>query len=174
MSRKAFFIVAVSVLLCAGGKICGAEDSALSAPGVVPEAVAETAMDIEMQWLWGEAGAIDTQNKTLTVKYLDYETDQEKEMPLSVDEKTMFENVASLDEIKVQDTLSIDYIIGDDGKNLARNISVERPEEPVIPLENFDPQGAAEPLLQQEAAPVADPQIKEEGDPQAGLEPQKQ
>jgi hypothetical protein len=174
MSRIAFFIVVVSVFLCAGSKIYGAEDPALSAPGAVPGVIAETAADIEMQWLWGEAGAIDTQNKALTVKYLDYETDQEKEMPLTVDDKTAFENVASLDEIKVQDTLSIDYIIGADGKNLARNISVERPEEPVIPLENFDPQGAAEPLLQQEAAPVSDPQIKEEGNPQADLEPKKQ
>jgi len=174
MSRKAFFIVVLSVLLCAVNRASCAEDPALLAPGTVPAVAPETAVDIEMQWLWGEASALDAQNKTLTVKYLDYETDQEKEMPLIIDDKTSFENVKSLEEIKVQDTLSIDYIIGADGKNAARNISVERPEEAVIPLENLDPLGTYEPSLKLEGAPVSEPQIKAEDNPQADPEPKKQ
>jgi hypothetical protein len=174
MSRKAFFIVVLSVMLCAANRACCAEGPALLVPGTASEVAPETAVDIEMQWLWGEASAIDAQNKTLMVKYLDYETDQEKEMLLSIDDKTAFENVKSLEEIKVQDTLSIDYIIGADGKNAARNISVERPEEAVIPLENIDPLGTYEPSLKLEGAPVSEPQIKTEGAPQADLEPKKQ
>jgi len=78
----------------------------------------------EVQWLWGEVVSVDTNAKQMTVKYLDYETDTEKEMNIKADDKTTYENVKSLDEIKVQDTLSIDYIVAD-GKNIAKNISVE-------------------------------------------------
>ncbi|MFA6216730.1 MAG: hypothetical protein WDL87_03655 [Candidatus Omnitrophota bacterium] len=168
MFRKTFFIVVFSLLLCVANSVYGAEDPALLAPGAVPAVVPEAAFDIEMQWLWGEASSVDTQNKVLIVKYLDYETDQEKEMQIIIDDKTAFENVKSLDEIKVQDTLSVDYIIGADNKSLARNISVERPEEPVIPLDNL------EPPLNLEGAPVSQPEIKAGDNPQADLEPKKQ
>lgn len=83
----------------------------------------------EIQWVWGEVINTDAQNKAITVKYLDYETDQEKEIIINVNDKTTFENIKSIDEIKPKDTLSIDYTISPDGKNTATNISVERPEE---------------------------------------------
>lgn len=82
----------------------------------------------ETQWVWGEIVAVDAAKKELTVKYLDYETDQEKELALSADDKTTFENVPSLSEIKLQSPAGIDYIVDTDGKNIARNISVENME----------------------------------------------
>lgn len=82
----------------------------------------------ETQWAWGEVTNLDAQAKTLTLKYLDYETDQEKDLVLAVDEKTVFENIKSLDEIKINDTLSIDYAVGSDGKNIAKNINFEKPD----------------------------------------------
>jgi len=83
----------------------------------------------ETQWIWGEVVSVNTAAKTVLVKYLDYETDTEKQININVDDKTTYENVKSVDEIKPQDTVSIDYIINPDGSNLARNISVERPED---------------------------------------------
>ncbi len=80
----------------------------------------------ETQWAWGEVINLDVQAKTLTLKYLDYETDQEKDLVLAVDEKTTFENIKSFDEIKIKDTLSIDYMVGSDGKNVAKNINLEK------------------------------------------------
>jgi hypothetical protein len=91
----------------------------------------------EVQWLWGEVSSLDSANKTLQVKYVDYDTDAEKQAAISVDEKTTFDNVKSLAEIKLQDTVSIDYIAGADGKNLAKNISVERVEEDVAEPDNL-------------------------------------
>ena len=82
----------------------------------------------EMQWVWGEVASVDTANKAIVVKCLDYETDQEKEMTVNVDDKTVYDNVKSLDEIKPNDTLSIDYIISADNLNIARNISKEAAE----------------------------------------------
>lgn len=101
----------------------------------------------ETLWLWGEVVSVDTQNKTLAVKYLDFETDQEKEMSVNVDEKTIYENIKTLDEIKPKDNVSIDYIISPDGKNIAKNIVVEKSEETVepVPAEEIPPE-KTEPL----------------------------
>jgi hypothetical protein len=83
----------------------------------------------EIQWIWGEVVSVDQAAKVFAVKYLDYDTDMEKQMTMSVDEKTGFENSKSLADMKIQDTVSVDYIIGADGKNIARNISVEKIED---------------------------------------------
>jgi hypothetical protein len=88
----------------------------------------QESVEPDTQWVWGEVNTLDTQNKTILVKYLDYETDQEKEATINVDDKTTYENIKSIDEIKPKDVLSIDYIVSSDGKNIAKNISVEKPE----------------------------------------------
>jgi hypothetical protein len=54
-------------------------------------------------------------------------------MTINVDDKTTYESIKSLDEIRPRDTLSIDYVVSADGKTIARNISVEKPEETAIP-----------------------------------------
>lgn len=91
-------------------------------------ATPELAMEPETQWVWGEVVSVDTQEKKVTVKYLDYETDQEKQLAVTIDDKTAYENIKSLDELKPLDTVSIDYVTSTDGKNLAKNISIEKPE----------------------------------------------
>ena len=91
-----------------------------------PQSPAQSENDT--QWTWGEVVNLDNAAKTITLKYLDYETDQEKDIVLAVDEKTTFENIKSFDEIKVKDTLSIDYTAGPDGKNIAKNIGLESPD----------------------------------------------
>jgi hypothetical protein len=98
----------------------------------------------EMQWVWGDVVSADAANKTIVVKCLDYETDQEKEMTINADDKTVYDNVKSLDEIKPKDTLSIDYIISADNRNIARNVSKEAAEvagesEPKAPGEAIPP-----------------------------------
>jgi len=98
----------------------------------------------EFQWIWGEVTSIDTAKKSITVKYLDYETDIEKEMSFVIDEKTNFEGVNSLGEIKVKDTVSIDYIMEQD-KNIARNISVEKPEDTTTEATSYNKTDTANP-----------------------------
>lgn len=108
---------------------------------------AAPAQDInQTQWAWGEVTVLDAQGKTITLKYLDYETDQEKDLVLAVDEKTNFENIASLNEIKVKDTLSVDYITASDGSNTARNINFEKPSSQataVVPVADISAQEPA-------------------------------
>ena len=84
---------------------------------------------LEPQWLWGEVEMVNAQSKIVQVKYLDYDTDLEKELTISIDDKTKFENVKGLEEIKAQDTISVDYVVGANGVNLALDISVEKLED---------------------------------------------
>jgi len=92
-------------------------------------AIAEEEGELETLWLWGEVVNLDPQNKIFLVKYLDYETDQEKEINIKTDDLTAYENSGSIDQIKPKDTLSIDYIVSASGENIAKNISVEKPED---------------------------------------------
>jgi len=89
---------------------------------------ASASVEPEIQWLWGEVVSVDAANKTILLKTLDYATDSEIEVSINTDDKTTYENANSLDQIKPQDTLSIDYIATAEGKNIAKNISVEKPE----------------------------------------------
>lgn len=82
----------------------------------------------DTQWVWGEIVSVDAAKNELTVKYLDYETDQEKELVFAVNDKTTYENARSLSDIKAQSPAGIDYIVDGEGKNIARNISVENVE----------------------------------------------
>ncbi len=121
--------------------------------------------EVDTQWAWGEVTSLDSQAKTLSLKYFDYETDQEKELVLAVDEKTAYENIKSFDEIKIKDTLSIDYTAGPENKNVAKNISLERPdalapapqhpalsEEPVRASAQQPVTNASQPIVQPETA----------------------
>ncbi|MFH1397509.1 MAG: hypothetical protein ABIH27_03035 [Candidatus Omnitrophota bacterium] len=85
-------------------------------------------LELEVQWLWGEVLSLNPQDKTILVKYVDYDSDTEKEIIITTDPQTTYENVESLEQIQPQDTVSVDYVSGKDGFNLAENISVEKPE----------------------------------------------
>ncbi|MCX5714550.1 MAG: hypothetical protein NT033_07060 [Candidatus Omnitrophica bacterium] len=110
----------------------------------------EGVVEADILWLWGEVSSIDSQNKSLVVKYFDYETDQEKEMTVAVDNKTILDNIKSFEEIKPQDTVSIDYIVSSDGKNISKNISIEKPE--IAPEPQASPQQTSVPQVQPKPA----------------------
>lgn len=103
----------------------------------VPQAAGS---ETEMQWLWGEIVSVDTQKNELTVKCLDYETEEEKEISIILNEQTLYENVSALSEIASQDVASIDYIVGSDGKNIAKVISVEKPGIELAPEQEVVPE----------------------------------
>jgi len=97
----------------------------------------EAPSEPETLWIWGDVASVDAAAKKILVKYLDYETDSEKEINIVVDDKTTYENVESVGKIKPQDILTVDYIINPDGNNIARNISVEKSEGlQTLPEEN--------------------------------------
>lgn len=88
----------------------------------------ETSGIEEPQWVWAEVLSVDPVSRQMDIKYLDYETDTEKEMTINADDKTTYENIKYFEEIKPQDTVSIDYVTVAAGKSIAKNINVEKPE----------------------------------------------
>jgi len=97
-------------------------------PEELGQPVAGVQNDPDVDWKWGEVESINPQTQTLNLKYLDYEADQEKDLVIGVDSSTTYENVASFQEIKPNDNLSVDYILAADGKAIAKNISLEKSE----------------------------------------------
>jgi len=141
------------VMMAATGRIVFAEEAAVvptNSELVTSNQQSSLGKESDMQWAWGEVTNLDKQANTITLKYLDYEADQEKEMVLVVDEKTTFENIKDFNELKLKDTLSIDYMIGVDNKNIAKNISFEKPDASFstpVPLETAAPD-LAQPIAQ--------------------------
>lgn len=127
MRKNAGFILLIAVLFIgiSAGPGFG-EETTIEQGGAVPP---QPASEMDILWLWGEVISIDIERSQLTLKYLDYELDQEKEMIVTVDSKTTYENVKSYNQIKPKDTVSVDYVTEASGRNLAKNITVERPEE---------------------------------------------
>ena len=126
---KTLLVVVAAMILTAGtlhaqetkqpGSTAGAADMAASSPQgeIIPE------------WLYGEVVSVDIAGKSFQVRYLDYNTDIEKQGSVFVDDKTLLEGVKSLQDIKPQDTVSIDYIVDADGKFRAVAVSLETFEE---------------------------------------------
>ncbi len=123
MKMRITVILALLVLVSAG--LALSEDSA--GPQATSAPALQESNDSSTQWVWGEVVNVDSLGKAFTLKYLDYETDQEKELPLTVDDATSYQNFKSLDDIQPKDNLSIDYI-AKDGKNIAKSISLEKSE----------------------------------------------
>lgn len=113
----------VSLILTSVIFAFGQEQTPLNTPA------SDSQIDSDTQWLWGEVVYVDNQKNMLLVKYLDYDTDQEKEMLFSMDDKTAFENVKSSNEIKPRDAVSVDYVLTAGGLILAKKVSIEKPED---------------------------------------------
>lgn len=123
MSNKVvvILITAIFLMMAYTGSALAQEQGFLSEAEELPQ----------LQWLWAEVISVDQENNSLTVRYLDYETEQEKEITVTVADRTLYENVNTLDDINPKDTVSIDYKISDSGENVAEYIVVGEPKDSV-------------------------------------------
>lgn len=126
VNMRIVLIAIFSLILIGIGSAFSQEAGKAEVNPAVPE---EAAFEPETQWIWGEVISIDAAKGQAIVKYLDYENDIEKEITITVNEKTAYENLVSLDQLKPKDTVSIDYTVTSDEINIAKNISMEKPEE---------------------------------------------
>ena len=127
-------IVILSLLILTGAGFALSEDQTATTntiPAPVPSVEQATPQESSdspnTQWVWGEVTGVDAQNKSVSLKYLDYETDQEKDMAIATDELTSYDNANSLGEIQPKDNISVDYVVKD-GKNIAKTIGLEKAE----------------------------------------------
>ena len=121
-------VAVLAATLLAAGALC-AQVPAPAEEEIIPE------------WLYGEVVSVDAAGKNILVRYLDYNTDIEKQDVVFVDDKTLLEGVRSLQDVKPQDTLSIDYVVDAAGKFRAVAVSLETFEDDVEPeLEELMPE----------------------------------
>lgn len=141
----------VAVAVCVLAQTVSAQEQA----PLAEDFLVQTAQESVLEWLWGEAVSVDSLTRTVTIKYLDYDTDTEREMAVVLDDATTFENAVSIADIAVGDTLSIDYTVTAAGTVTARNISVEKsmPLDAQIPALDTMPAGDEVPVAA-EALPL--------------------
>jgi len=165
MRRKGSLLLFASFLVVSFPPLSFAQEGQLSQQAASSPEVSTPAKPVLAEWLYGEVNSVDIAGKALTLTYLDYDTDIEKQATVYADAKTIFENVKSIEEIKPQDMVSIDYVIGADNRNAAVSISVEKPES----MGDFEMEGAvpAEPKQQMKPA-VEDPAVPAAADSSAG------
>ena len=86
-------------------------------------------VDENISWVWGEVKNVDYTSSKFNILYMDYQTDDEKELVVTINQDTKFEGINDFDSLKAGDTVGIDYFF-DANNNIAKNISVEKLEEP--------------------------------------------
>ncbi|MEW6074902.1 MAG: hypothetical protein AB1530_01200 [Candidatus Omnitrophota bacterium] len=137
VSLVMFCIIAFPCVLVAEEAVSVAGKNAAEEPSIEAPAVSEAAMPQEplqapdgsqAQWILGKVVLLDVANNSLTVHYVDYDTNSEEDIVFITDQNTIYENAQSLAGLKPNDTVSIDYRIVD-GKNIARVVGIERVEE---------------------------------------------
>lgn len=79
------------------------------------------------EWVWGEVVSVDEAHKQIVIRHLDYETYEEIQMTLVCDDKSLFENVSGLAQIRPGDGVTVDYNVRD-GVNIAGLVVVEQKE----------------------------------------------
>ncbi|MFA4843286.1 MAG: hypothetical protein WC658_05595 [Candidatus Omnitrophota bacterium] len=153
--RKGILVVGILVLfvLFAGYPAFCQEQVSQPQAAVISESAA--AQEQETEFIpAGEVLSVDLQKNEMLVKHLDLDSDQDKETAITVDDKTAYENIKSLAEVKPKDSVTIDYIITAEGKNLAKNITLEPPED-AVPIE--EKEDVAQPEAQPSGTTQAEP-----------------
>lgn len=128
MKAKVFFVIAAFLFLGTGLSFSEEPESATE---TLPSQSAEP----EMQWQYVQVVSVDPASKSFVGKYIDFETEQEKEITIVVDDKTTYENLASIAELKPLDAAGVDFVVTAEGNNLAKNISLEKPDVEAMPQE---------------------------------------
>jgi hypothetical protein len=70
----------------------------------------------------------------ILIKEFDYVTGDEKEAVYHIDKETSFDSVESAQQIAPGELVDIEFIVSEDGRNIARDIFVDRIED----FENFE------------------------------------
>ncbi|MBM3249633.1 MAG: hypothetical protein FJZ09_02165 [Candidatus Omnitrophica bacterium] len=122
MKAKVFLVTLA--FLFSGTGLSFSEEAELSQPA-----------EPQMQWQYVEIVSVDPAGKSFVGKYIDFETEQEKEITIFCDDKTGYENMSSLSELKPLDAVGVDFVVTAEGRNLAMNISLEKPDLEVLPPE---------------------------------------
>lgn len=98
---------------------------------------APLAQEEELQYSWGRVSGLSSNQ--IIVKEYDYESDEEVDVSYVIDPGVKIENVNSLEEITIGDSVGIDFLARDSEK-VAKVIIVEKSsyEEEYTPEETYE------------------------------------
>ena len=75
--------------------------------------------------IYGEIKSVNIATNSITVKYYDYDSDNEKSVEITADNTTKIEGVSTMNDIKQESWSDINYTVVN-GKNIAKSIVVEK------------------------------------------------
>ena len=95
------------------------------------------AQEEELEYSWGRVSSLSSNQ--IIVKEYDYESDEEVDVTYAIDPEVKIENVNSLEEITIGDSVGIDFVVRDNEK-VAKVIIVEKSsyEEEYTPEEEYE------------------------------------
>lgn len=77
--------------------------------------------------IYGEVQSVNPTSDTVTLKYYDYDADEEKTVEIISNEDTKIEAIANLNDLKQGDWVDATYLVSE-GKNIAKSIKAEKEE----------------------------------------------
>ena len=78
--------------------------------------------------IYGEIKSVNIATNSITVKYYDYDSDNEKSVEITADNTTKIEGVSTMNDIKQESWSDINYTVVN-GKNIAKSIIVEKEDD---------------------------------------------
>lgn len=91
----------------------------------------EEAAEAKELSIYGEVQAVNAASNSITVQYYDYDSDEEKNIDITLGADAKIENAKGINDIKKADWVDVTYEVSA-GKNMAKTVSVEKEEE-VLP-----------------------------------------
>jgi hypothetical protein len=142
----------LGLCLCASPALFAQEEAAGEQPAANALTQTPVQEDKAPQWVWGEVVSMDQVNKQIVIKHLDYETYEEVQTTLKADDKTIFENISGLSDIRPKDHITVDYNTLDN-VNIAELVVVDK--EQAMTMDESAPSAVEGTQIQKETESVA-------------------
>jgi|GEM_PF-1546705 len=83
----------------------------------------------EDQFLYSYGEVLSVAQDQIMVREFDYATGEEKDVVYYITADTILDSVESVDQIKPSDLVDVEFMVSEDGKNIAREILADRIED---------------------------------------------
>ena len=83
----------------------------------------------EDQFLYSYGEVLSVAQDQIMVREFDYATGEEKDVVYYITADTILDSVESVDQIKPSDLVDVEFMVSEDGKNIAKEILVDKIED---------------------------------------------
>ena len=83
----------------------------------------------EDQFFYSYGEVLSVAQDQIMVREFDYATGEEKDVVYYISADTILDSVESVDQIKPSDLVDVEFMVSEDGKNIAREILADRIED---------------------------------------------